>query len=215
MKRYVLVLAAAFSASFVALGGNAGAQQAGTIAITGPANGATVSGPVRLSVNIQGVPVKPAADGDPAAYHYHALVDVDPSTVVIPGQPIPTGQANIIHTADPTIEIPDLAPGQHTIVVILTRTDHVPLSPSVQDRVTFTVGAGAQAGQAPAAGAGTGQTPIAAPRTGTGGLLGADAEPSFALLGALAALLALAAGATALRRRRAPVVVDRRFHHRE
>jgi hypothetical protein len=203
MKRYAAALAVLIG-SVAIYGGVAGAQQTGTIRITAPGDGATVSGPVMLSVDIQGVTVKPAAEGDPNAFHYHALVDVDPATVLQPGQPIPTGQANIIHTADPTLMLNDLAPGQHTVVVVLTRTDHVPLNPNVQDRVTFTVaapgtgGAGAGAAQAtpsPAAGqAGAGQTPVAVPRVGTGGALTADRGVGAMLALAAAAALALGTG---------------------
>jgi hypothetical protein len=172
-------------------GAGARAQQTGTVRITAPTNGATVNSPVQLTVDVQGVTVKPAAEGDPNAFHYHALVDVDPTTVVQPGQPIPTGQSNIVHTADRTITIPDLAPGQHTVVVVLTRTDHVPLNPNVQDRVTFTVAAGQ--------GAAAGQAPVAAPRVGTGGGIDADNSLTYGTLLALLGVLVLGAGVTLVR----------------
>jgi hypothetical protein len=196
MKRYVAILGAVLLSGSLLHGAGARAQQAGTIRITAPTAGATVSGDVQLTVDIQGVTVKPAAEGDPNAFHYHALVDVDPTTVLQPGQPIPTGQANIIHTADRTIPIPNLAPGQHTIVVVLTRTDHVPLSPTVQDRVAFTVAA------APGAPAPAGQTPVAAPRVGTGGGIDADTPTSAALLLGLLAAMAVGVGGLMLRVRR-------------
>lgn len=165
-------------------------QAAGTIRITAPANNSTVSPPVSVTVDIQGVTVKPAAEGDPNAYHYHLLVDVDPATVVQAGQPIVTGRADIIHTADPTVSL-NLQPGQHTIVAVLTKTDHVPLSPNVQDRVTFTVaGAAAGAGQTP---------PATTPRTGTGAGLGGG----VALVALPALAVALGAGVYLLRRRQA------------
>ena len=169
------------------------AQQPG-IRITAPANGANITGPVTLSVNITGVTVKPAAEGDPNAYHYHALVDVNPATVVQAGQPLPTGQTNIIHTADLNLSIPNLAPGPHTVTVILTKTDHVPLSPGVQDTVQFTVGAAAAAQPSPAAAA-----PAAQPRTGTGVAGRNAALPVLALPVALAAL---GGGILLIRRRR-------------
>ena len=198
MKRFLPALVAILLAGAALLGREAHAQQAaGSIRITAPAANAAVSGPVTLTVDIQGVTVRPASEGDPAAFHYHALVDVDPATVVQPGQPLPTGQANIIHTADRTITIPDLAPGQHTIVVILTRTDHVPLNPSVQDRVTFTV-TSAPAGQT--APAGTGAATL--PRVGAGGGLDADNRASPRALATLAAVLALGSGVLAHRARR-------------
>jgi hypothetical protein len=195
MYRYAVLAGAVLLLGTVLYGADARAQQTGTIRITGPTNGATVGSPVQLSVDIQGVTVKPAAEGDPNAFHYHALVDVDPTTVLQPGQPIPTGQANILHTADRTITIPDLNPGQHTVVVVLTRTDHVPLNPNVQDRVTFTVSAAqGAAGQA-------GQTPAAVPRVGTGGGIDADSNLSHGALLALLAVLALGTGAALVRMR--------------
>jgi len=200
MKRYVLALLAAFCVAGSAFfGGAAGAQQGASIRITGPADGATVASPVTLAVDIQGVPVKPAAEGDPNAFHYHALVDVDPSTVLVPGQPIPTGQSNIIHTADLNLALPDLAPGEHTVYAVLTRTDHVPLNPTVQDRITFTVGTPGTGGPSAAP---SGQTPIAAPRVGTGGLLTADTQPSLPLMLAVGLVVVLGGGGLALRMRR-------------
>lgn len=186
MRRVIPVgalLVATLGAALVV--GTVGAQQAGTIRIVAPANNATITGPVRVTVDIQGVTVKPAAEGDPNAYHYHIFVDVDPETVMQPGQPIVTGQANIIHTADLTVPIPDLGPGRHTITVVLTKTDHVPLTPNVQDRVTFTV-AGATAQPT-------------TPRTGVGTVAGAP----LPLVALPAALTLLGAGLLAARRRRA------------
>ena len=167
-----------------------------SIQITAPTNGATITGPVTLSVGIGGVTVKPAAEGDPNAYHYHALVDVNPATVVQAGQPLPTGQANIIHTADLTLSIPNLAPGPHTITVILTKTDHVPLNPGIQDTVQFTVAtpAAAQPQPSPAAAA-----PAAQPRTGTG-LAGRNAALPVLALPLAAAVLG--GGILLIRRRR-------------
>src|SRR4051794_6083338 len=114
MRKFAMIAAAVMVLGGFALGRPAQAQQTGTIKITAPAAGATVAGPVMLQVTISGVTVKPAAEGDPAAFHYHALVDLDPATVVQPGVPLPTGQANIIHTAANSLEVPNLAPGPHT-----------------------------------------------------------------------------------------------------
>jgi hypothetical protein len=192
MRRLVPGVAAlALAAASALMVGPLRAQQAGTIAITAPANNATINAPVSINVDIGGVTVKPAAEGDPNAFHYHIFVDVDPATVVQAGQPIPTGQANIIHTADKTVSIPNLGPGAHTITVVLTKTDHVPLSPSVQSRVQFTV-AGAQAQPTGTPGA------AAPPRTGTGTGSGGAGGPLATLA---LALPLLGAGVWVLRRR--------------
>jgi hypothetical protein len=192
MKRYAVGVLGALLGGALLVGATAQAQQSGTIEITAPADNATVGDPVMLNVNIQGVTVKPAAEGDPQAFHYHALVDVDPSTVLQPGQPIPTGQGNIIHTADSNLSLGDLAPGQHSVTVVLTRTDHVPLSPNVQDRVTFTVAPAGTGGPQ----AGGAQTPAALARVGTGGPLTADGGLTMPLLLALTAVMLIGMGGT-------------------
>lgn len=206
MIRLAPVLGAIAVALVVAVSWSAlSAQQAGTIRITSPANGSTVNGPVSVTVEIGNVTVRPAAEGDPNAFHYHLFVDVDPAAVVQPGQPIPLGQANIIHTADRTVSIPNLAPGNHTLVAVLTRTDHVPLSPAVQERITFTVGA---AGQAPAQATATAVRTATAAATATAGpgapRVGAGVSTGAAQLPAIAIVLAVvgfAGGALLIRRR--------------
>ena len=192
-------VAALLGAALIAGTAQAQGPGAGTIRITNPANNGTVNGPVTLQVEIGGVTVRAAAEGDPAAYHYHALVDVDPASVIQAGQPLPTGQENIIHTADRGLPLTNLAPGQHTVTVILTRTDHVPLTPPVQDRVAFTIGSGTPPAAAQSA------APVAAPRTGSGGMaLLADQRfsPALALLLAAAACLSLGGLAVGARVRR-------------
>jgi hypothetical protein len=223
MRIYAGTIGAVLLGAAALLGQTAQAQQPmGTIRVNQPANASTVNAPVTLQVAISGVTVKPAAEGDPNAFHYHALVDVDPVTVVQAGQPIPTGQANIIHTHEPSLMLPDLAPGQHTVTVILTRTDHVPLMPNVQDRVTFTVAApgaaqpampaaqptaaAAQPSPAPAGAAPSGAAqPGAAtsPRAGHGGAVLVDNRASTAMAATLAGVVVVTiAGAAVYARRR-------------
>jgi hypothetical protein len=197
MGRKALVAALAGIAAVLSIA-PLSAQQ-GQIRITSPTAGSTVTGPVNVTVDITGVTVKPAAEGDPNAFHYHVLVDVDPATVVQAGQPLPTGQENIIHTADLSVPLANLAPGPHTVTVILTRTDHVPLAQAVQDRVQFTVGAtgGAQP-QTGAAAPAAGTAPAQAPRVGAGPARRGDPLPLWAPALAVAAL----AGGLLIARRR-------------
>ncbi|MGD9894375.1 MAG: DUF4399 domain-containing protein, partial [Dehalococcoidia bacterium] len=146
-----------------------------TVKITAPADGATIDGPVMVGVEVNGATVKHWNEQDPTAVHHHLLVDVDPSTVVQAGVPLPPGQSSIIHTIDLNRELMDLAPGPHTVTVVLTGTDHVPFSPSIQDQVSFTVRGAAGA----------------LPRTGTGGgLLGDTTLPVQIALAVVAAIVA-------------------------
>jgi serine/threonine-protein kinase len=107
--------------------------------ITSPANGASVLSTVIVSVDESGAVIKPATDNDPNAAHYHYFIDRDPATVLKPGQPIPTGQPDIIHTQLASLPIPDLKPGPHTVWVVLAHTDHTPYSPNIQKEVSFSV----------------------------------------------------------------------------
>jgi hypothetical protein len=143
-----------------------GAQAGPAVHITAPANGATVTNPVTVTVQSSGAVIKPATDNDPNAAHYHYFVDRNPASVLQQGQPIPTGQPDIIHTDSPNQQLPNLSPGQHTVWVVLAHTDHTPYNPNVQDQVTFTVAAPGQAAAPP-------QTAAAPspPVVGRGGLL--------------------------------------------
>jgi hypothetical protein len=110
-----------------------------TLTILEPGDGATVSGPVTVQLDVTGVNLKAPVEADPEGRHIHYLLDVDPATVLIPGQPIPTGQANIVHTANASHTFVDLPAGPHTVWAVVTGNDHVPLTPSVQGKVSFTV----------------------------------------------------------------------------
>jgi serine/threonine-protein kinase len=129
-----------------------GGGPAPTLQILQPSDGARLSGPVSVQLDFAGVNLKAPAEQDPQGRHVHYFLDVDPATVLVPGQPIPTGQANIVHTANASHTFLDLPPGEHTVWAILTGNDHVPLMPSMQGKVTFTAIAdplvGARSGEA-------------------------------------------------------------------
>lgn len=200
MRYFIAVLVIA--ASVLAGGDRASAQPALSVRIMAPASGATVQNPVRVQVQVGGGTVADATAGDPQALHYHILIDVDPATVIQPGQPLPTGRSEVIHTANLDYPLNELAPGRHTITAILTRGDHVPLSPNIQDQVTFTVAAG-QASPAPStATPGASSPPSGMPRTGTGA--SGDAALAWPVTALLAIVPVVVAGAAVgLRRRRA------------
>jgi len=102
-----------------------------------PAEGSQIPGPVTAQLDLAGINLKAPVEADPEGRHVHYFLDVDPSTVLVPGQPIPTGQANIVHTANASHTFLDLPPGQHTVYAVLTGNDHVPLTPTVQGKVAF------------------------------------------------------------------------------
>ncbi len=105
--------------------------------ITSPGDGETVTGPVTLRVDVDGFRLI-GADGDTSGQtgHLHAFIDREPTPA---GEPIPTGQDDIVHFPQPTADLGDLAPGEHTVIVVAGDGAHVPFQPEVSDRVTFTV----------------------------------------------------------------------------
>ena len=109
-----------------------------TLDFVSPAEGAQVTAPVRIEVRTSGVVLKRPTEQDPNARHLHYFLDTDPAAVLGPGQPVPTGIQNIIHTPD-IVQTLNLQPGQHTVWVVMTDNDHLPLRPNVQAKITFTV----------------------------------------------------------------------------
>lgn len=111
-----------------------------TVKVTGPSLQATASAtsagqPVTVTIRVEGVTLV-AADGDTSGRtgHLHLFVDRDPTA---PGQPIPK-EPGIIHTAETTVEVSGLAPGEHVIWVVLGNGVHVPFDPLVADKVVVT-----------------------------------------------------------------------------
>jgi len=155
------------------------AQGGPTVKVTAPTNGANLTNPVTITVVTSGALIKAATDNDPNAAHLHYFVDRDPATVVKQGQPIPTGQPDIIHTPDTSEQMPTLSPGQHTVWVVLAHTDHTPYNPNVQDQVSFSVGGGVVAQASPQP-----QIPV----TGRGGLLGPTESRHSGLVGRIGTL---------------------------
>ena len=108
------------------------------IDIVSPQPNSTVKGNVvDLKLAPQGVQIV-KADGDTSGKtgHFHLFVDRPVSQA---GQPIPVA-ADVIHTAATTVKVPGLAPGEHTVTVVAGDGLHVPLSPPVEAKVSFTVG---------------------------------------------------------------------------
>jgi hypothetical protein len=93
--------------------------------------------PVMVTAKVDGFSLI-KADGDTSGRsgHLHLFVDRSPTAA---GQPIPAGDPNIIHTAETTVAVPDLGPGEHTIWVVAGDGVHIPLGPPVMDKVTVTV----------------------------------------------------------------------------
>src|SRR6185295_972994 len=92
-----------------------------TITVTAP----TASAPTTVTATVAPpVNLKPAKDAVADSFHLHYFVDIDPATVVQAGQPVPTGNPKIIHSATTTQDVVALPAGKHTVWVVLGDVSH-------------------------------------------------------------------------------------------
>lgn len=108
------------------------------VKILAPANGATVSGPVKVVLQATGVEIVPATDERAGTGHHHLFVDKDLTPV---DDTIPRGVTGILHLGRGQTEfvLDSLAPGPHRVIAVVADWKHAPLKPLVVDTVRFTV----------------------------------------------------------------------------
>lgn len=113
------------------------APEGASVFFVTPADGDTVTSPVHIEFGIEGMVVAPAGTDEPASGHHHLLVDTDLPDL---DQPIPA-DANHIHFGDGSTSTDlTLAPGKHTLQLLLGDYRHIPHDPAVvSDRITITV----------------------------------------------------------------------------
>lgn len=106
--------------------------------IISPANGATLSSPVKVMFGLSGMGVAPAGVQADNTGHHHLLVDTD-----IPAdtsQALPSSD-KVLHFGKGQTEASiELAPGQHTLQLVLGDFLHRPLVPVLASaKITITV----------------------------------------------------------------------------
>lgn len=96
--------------------------------IISPADGATVTSPVRVVFGLRGMGVVPAGIERAEAGHHHLLVDTDPPPF---DAPIPADTQHVHFGAGQTETELELAPGTHTLRLLLGDHLHIPHDPPV------------------------------------------------------------------------------------
>lgn len=102
-----------------------------------PENGATVASPVVVRFGLREMGVAPAGVAQPQTGHHHLIVDAEvPPT----GLPIPKND-HYLHFGGGQTEVSlVLAPGKHTLQLLLGDHNHVPHDPPVvSERITIEV----------------------------------------------------------------------------
>jgi Domain of unknown function (DUF4399)/Family of unknown function (DUF6130) len=121
------------------------AENPDAIRITSPENCQQVPGPdVEIAWEAPGLTIAPAADAQNET-DLHAHFIVDGAYEVVAGEPIPM-QDGVIHTAANPVMIEGLAPGQHTIQLVIGDPGHVPVPALARPQLTIIVGEAAAAG---------------------------------------------------------------------
>ncbi|MGB1220325.1 MAG: DUF4399 domain-containing protein [Alcanivoracaceae bacterium] len=117
----------------------AGAEQEADAAVyfISPADGATVSSPVKVVFGLSGMGVAPAGTDRAGTGHHHLLIDTGLPPL---DQPIPSDANHRHFGGGQTEALVELAPGTHTLQLLLGDMKHVPHNPPVvSETITITV----------------------------------------------------------------------------
>ena len=133
----MLLAASAFAQQNAALPRTPSAAGA-SVYIVSPADGAEVSSPVTVRFGLRGMGVAPAGIVAEGTGHHHLLIDVD--TLPPDNLPLPSSD-NVRHFGLGQTEVElTLAPGTHTLQLVLGDALHIPHDPPVRsEKITITV----------------------------------------------------------------------------
>jgi hypothetical protein len=124
------------------------AENPDAIRITSPENCEDVTGPdVEIAWEAPDLSIVPATEAQNET-DLHAHFIVDNAYEVVAGAPIPV-QDGVIHTAANPMTIEGLAPGEHTIQLVIGDPGHIPVPGLARPQVTLIVG---DSGATPVAG---------------------------------------------------------------
>jgi hypothetical protein len=107
------------------------------VTFVSPHSGATVRSPVTIQFALEGMTLAPAGTNEPNTGHHHVLIDTGLPAL---DQPIPA-DASHVHFGKAQMEGQvELAPGPHTLQLLLGDGNHVPHDPPVaSEQITITV----------------------------------------------------------------------------
>ena len=136
--RTILFASLALLAATVSAQAPVAAPEGAAVYFITPQDGATVSGPVTVKFGLKGMGVAPAGIERANTGHHHLLVDVDELPPA--GQPVPADAQHIHFGGGQTETKLELAPGKHTLQLLLGDHLHRPHQPPVlSEKITITV----------------------------------------------------------------------------
>ena len=124
----------------IALGAQAETPSAPDAAVyfISPLDGETVHSPLTVRFGLRGMGIAPAGITQTNTGHHHLLIDV--RELPAPGQPVPADEQHRHFGAGQTETTLELAPGMHTLQLLLADHAHIPHQPPVvSQRITIQV----------------------------------------------------------------------------
>jgi hypothetical protein len=135
------LLAAALSASALAQAPTAMPRTAAPadakVYFISPKNGQTIKGPVTVRFGLSGMGVAPAGTVVENTGHHHLIIDAPLPAL---DQPLPKDATHLHFGKGQTETVLTLAPGKHTLQLVLGDANHIPHNPPVvSEQITITV----------------------------------------------------------------------------
>ncbi|MCR9257101.1 MAG: DUF4399 domain-containing protein [Alphaproteobacteria bacterium] len=133
------IVLGALSGVPTALAGETPSKPGANVYIVSPSHGQTVGGSVKVVFGLDGMGVAPAGIEKDGTGHHHLMVNMDASTVDMDA-PLPADDNHIHFGGGQTETILNLAPGEHTLQLVLADHNHIPHNPPViSEKITITV----------------------------------------------------------------------------
>lgn len=102
-----------------------------------PQDGDVVKSPVTVRFGLEGMGVAPAGVNQPNTGHHHLIIDAPLPPL---DRPVPADERHLHFGGGQTQTTVELAPGEHTLQLLLGDKNHVPHDPPVvSERITITV----------------------------------------------------------------------------
>jgi len=109
-----------------------------SVAIVSPLDGEVVTSPLKVVFAIHGMTLAPAGGAEPNSGHHHLLIDTPVPTDL--SKPLPADSQHLHFGKAQTETEVTLAPGRHTLQLILGDANHIPHEPPViSKQITITV----------------------------------------------------------------------------
>ncbi len=96
-----------------------------------PQDGETVTGPVTVRFGLRGMGIAPAGVAMENTGHHHLLIDTAPPTLNLP---VPADEKHVHFGKGQTEAVVKLAPGRHTLQLLLADHLHFPHDPPVMSK---------------------------------------------------------------------------------